>query len=783
MYGSILKRDLRRKKTMNLILFILIILAAMFIVGSVNNICSVTTAVDGYFEKAHVPDYWAGIFDEKMADQVMERAEKENWCAERQKLLYVEEKNVLVGEGETPVSRPTVFYSGDSRTNKVFTESDELLSEVKRGELYAPASLFGEGEGKLSEGVKVKIKLGEKEKTLTVKGKTKDALFGSSMLGFSRFMLHPDDYKELAEEVTESIYGISMYGDGADWLKEEIAEGNVSAYVTIDRGTAGMLYVMDMILAIIVVVVGVCLVLACMVVLRFTIRFTLSEEFREIGVMKAIGISNRKIRGLYIVKYCAISVAGACVGGCLGMPFGQLMLYQSSQNIIIETTAGPFLSIGCSLGVVVLNILFSYFCTKKIKKISPVAAIRNGENGERYRRKGILHLSRNQIVPVVFMACNDILSEFRRFISLLIIFTLGVLLLIIPVNTINTLQSDRMLGVFNMAFCDHVMDDGEVSYAENRKDIEQHLAEIKEKLGQRNIPANVYQEVMFRMSIAYGEEKCTSLAFQGVGDVTADQYEYLEGTPPEYEGEAAISHVIAKNIGASIGDTVEIDTGKERHEYMVTAIFQSMNNMGEGIRFYQEEPLDYGYVQGAWGIQIAYTDAPDHTELERRHEVLQELYPQSETYTAGQYVNVMMGDAAGQVKSVKTLILYVILILNMLVTLLMAKSFITKEKAQIAMMKAIGFRSKTLILWQMLRIAAVQVIAIVIGTAISAPASELSAGQVFRIMGASSVKFAIAPKEVFGVYPLAILAATCLASCLAALRIRKIKPSDAAGAE
>ena len=44
------------------------------------------------------------------------------------------------------------------------------------------------------------------------------------------------------------------------------------------------------------------------VILRFTIAFTLSEEFREIGVMKAIGIRNLKIRSLYLVKYAALSV-------------------------------------------------------------------------------------------------------------------------------------------------------------------------------------------------------------------------------------------------------------------------------------------------------------------------------------------------------------------------------------------------------------------------------------------------------------------------------------------
>lgn len=55
MYLRILKKDLKRKKTMNLILLIFIILAAMFIASSVGNMVTVFTALDAYFEKAHNP--------------------------------------------------------------------------------------------------------------------------------------------------------------------------------------------------------------------------------------------------------------------------------------------------------------------------------------------------------------------------------------------------------------------------------------------------------------------------------------------------------------------------------------------------------------------------------------------------------------------------------------------------------------------------------------------------------------------------------------------------------
>lgn len=75
-----------------------------------------------------------------------------------------------------------------------------------------------------------------------------------------------------------------------------------------------MCYVMDMIVAFTMLILSICLIIVSFVVLKFSITFTISEEFREIGVMKSIGISNFKIRSLYLTKYLVLAVVGAVVG-------------------------------------------------------------------------------------------------------------------------------------------------------------------------------------------------------------------------------------------------------------------------------------------------------------------------------------------------------------------------------------------------------------------------------------------------------------------------------------
>ncbi|MCI8929183.1 MAG: ABC transporter permease, partial [Lachnospiraceae bacterium] len=68
MYLRILKKDLKRKRAMNVILLVFIILASMFMSSGVSNIITVTSALDRYFEMADVPDYWA-MSENKSSDK------------------------------------------------------------------------------------------------------------------------------------------------------------------------------------------------------------------------------------------------------------------------------------------------------------------------------------------------------------------------------------------------------------------------------------------------------------------------------------------------------------------------------------------------------------------------------------------------------------------------------------------------------------------------------------------------------------------------------------------
>ncbi len=784
MYFRILKKDLKRKKTMNIILLLFLILATMFISSSMNNIISISTALDRYFEKANVPDYWIVIALDQEKEHFEEFARKGNYSYQGEELISFDLTNIKINNKKLEYNNTFSVSDVNATMTTIFDDNDQPITEVKPGEIYMTAEMLNRFH--IKQGDTLSIHDGEEKETFRIAGKTKDVLFGSGMVGQTRCLMNHSDFEKMKK--SEEVYLYEMYGvyeeDIDAFERQYVAEEIISVFNE-KQGTIQTMYLMDMIIAAVLLIVSICLIVISLVILRFTIVFTLHEEIREIGVMKAIGIKSHKIRGLYVSKYFMISLLGGILGFLLGVPFGQMMMSKTSQNIIVDGQSNLFINFLSTVITVGLVLLFSYRITRKINRFTPVVAIRRGSTGERFKRKAVLRLGRGHGKPAVFMAVNDIFCSIRKFAILALTFVLGNLIIIIPANTANTLKSDNLVSWFSIAESDlYIASDTLLKKTmQNEKAVDAMLEEDEARIRKKGIPARVYTECLFKISAVKGDKKCKSLAFQGRGGVATGEYTYLEGTAPALTNEVAITHVIADRIGAGIGDKITVRLGGEEKEYVVTALFQSMNNMGEGIRFSEKEDMDYQYFMGTFAIQIRYEDEPDEAERERRKGIIEKLFEDAHVYSGGEYIDNMLGGLSEQVDRITWLILLVVFGINILVTVLMMKTFLTKERGEIGMLKAIGFQNRTLILWQTLRIGVVMVISTLFAIVVSTPLTELSAGQVFRFMGAQSIQFEIRPWEVYVEYPFLSLVVTLIAGVLTAQTLRSIDTTEISNIE
>lgn len=784
MYLNILKKDLKRKKTMNIIVFIFIIMASAFISSSVNNLISISTAMDNYIEKSNLPDYSAFVaneYSDKLDEFILQNDSIQSEI--KNNITLLDQTNIKLNGKKISYVNPILAGNIDEPGYFIYNRNNENISSVKKGNILLTTELARSIGAKYGDIITVTNN--DFAIDLIYSESSKDIIFSSGMMGVTKFLLNNEDYNNLmSESELPSIIYIGYYTNNVELLENEFMKLGISAMLSGTKQLIKTTYTMDMVTAGTMLIVSVCLVLISIVILRFTIVFTLSEEFREIGVMKAIGIKNHKIRSLYIIKYLAISTIGAAIGFLIGIPFGNMLIKQVSENIVMSNSENYMINILCCVSVVFIVIGFCYMCTGKLKHFSAIDAIKNGSTGERYKKKSVLRLHKSNISSVPFMAVNDILSGLKNYIVLIIVFTIGIILVIIPINAINTLTSDKIVTWFSMVEADvFIVEETFLNVSSiDPHETKKRISDIKQNLTANNIPCKVFQETGYAFAISKGDKSSNGMSMQGTG-ISTDQYSYLAGTAPQNKSEVAITHLTADKIDAKIGDIIKINSGDKNQEVMVTAIYQSMVNMGYGARFHEDFILDDKNAVSKTAIQVKFTDEPSKSEVRRRIQIIKELYPNEKIQTGGVYASEMIGGTAEILISVKNFIVFMILVINILVTVLMVKSFITKETGEIGMLKAIGFRNNAIIHWQTFRIAIILIISTFLGAILSNPITKFSLNGVFEMMGANNMKFAINPLEVYIIYPLLIFTVTVFASFITSQQIRKISASETSNIE
>lgn len=102
-----------------------------------------------------------------------------------------------------------------------------------------------------------------------------------------------------------------------------------------------------------------------------------------------------------------------------------------------------------------------------------------------------------------------------------------------------------------------------------------------------------------------------------------------------------------------------------------------------------------------------------------------------------------------------------------------------KERGEIAVLKAIGFRNSQIISWQALRFVIICIISAVLAIALHLPIMKLAIDPIFTAMGAYfGIEYKIVPLELYCIYPALFLAITSAGAFLTAQHIRTVQTSE-----
>ena len=278
MIFRILSRDLKRKKSINLILFIFIIIASMLMAGSAYVLYTTSAAIDRMLDEANVADMTIIAFEKAgVTDQIEEWVESSDLVASYgvdEALLFMmdslqQDGKVIVEDQDAGTS----FLVSVPENNALLFDQDDRRLELSAGEIAIPMSFHKKYN--INIGQTLDFLADGEVRSFRVAHYTKDIVLGSEFSGITRFVLSKDDFSLYWMQDSNELAPLGIWSVESRPEVEYTALagqfGNRAIEVLAIMGTSNIVlsYFVSQLVAAVMIIVSTSLILIAFFILRF----------------------------------------------------------------------------------------------------------------------------------------------------------------------------------------------------------------------------------------------------------------------------------------------------------------------------------------------------------------------------------------------------------------------------------------------------------------------------------------------------------------------------------
>ncbi|MBR5420566.1 MAG: ABC transporter permease [Lachnospiraceae bacterium] len=366
------------------------------------------------------------------------------------------------------------------------------------------------------------------------------------------------DFKAFAEEASVNDLSGSVYA--------------ISYEETVSANELNM-----SLLSIIMMIMSAVIVIAILIMIRFRIVSDIQEQIVSIGVLEAIGYTSGQIAASYIAEYILIALVSSLVGIAPAMAMAKGLLKNAASGVGYGgSLAAPVLPVFICTAAVILFIgltAFSKACS--VRKYPPVMAFRKGIETHSFK-KTILPLEKTKGSVHVRLAVKDLFGNAKNHVGLTVCI-MACTVLALSGFVLGTFfgSPDRILG----SVCGHELCDIRIE-AVGDVEPEVFAGELEGMPEVRQVLTTA-SDIGVKAAFGDAENKSpdTSYHLEVYEDYSKTSTIVLtKGRLPEHENEVSATVQSAKMIGAEVGDTITLEHGKVKKDYVMTGIVNSAVN-------------------------------------------------------------------------------------------------------------------------------------------------------------------------------------------------------------
>jgi putative ABC transport system permease protein len=768
-YGRMIAGDFARNRSVTSVLVVLMMLSVVLATASAGTLVRLVGASSDLLTEAdapHVAQMHAGPFDQQVVDR---------WVAERDEVVHHQTMLMLTLDGAN------LFFDGEPQTasiqqnslvvpNRVrdllFDLDGRTITDVEPGTVLLP--VYYAVEHGLEAGDTVTITATDGFATdLTIVGFARDSIMNPAITSSKRLAVAPADLEDIRAHTGEVEHLVEFWLEdpttqSATFQKAYLDAGMPQTGPMVDAATFQMLTMIgDGIVAAVVILVAMLLLVVGLLCLRFSFLTAAEQDYREIGVLKAIGVAPRDVRRIYLSKYALLAAIAAVAGLVGGLALTPLLTRKITRYM--GSTSSPWNWIVPSLAAVVVFVvlvLFVVVLLRRFGRISAVTALRSGATSQQ-PRAARLRLHRSRMPVQIRLGTMDVVGRWPTYLLLFLVFAISAFIMIVPVNSATTATAPDFV---------HYMGIGNVDLRVDLRHADAGSGDtflsIVEQLEADPASTRIAPMITTRNDTIDRDGNAASLYVEN-GDHTRLPLRYADGRAPTQDTEIALSLLALNEAGRVVGDTLPVTASGEVRDLEIVGSYQDITYGGRTAK----AVLPNGDDEVMWyviGIELA--PGADATELAQAYS---DRFAPATVADIDRWLEQTLGPIAGQIGVTAAVAAVVALVLAVLMTVLFARMLLARDAGQIAIQRAIGADDAGLRQQYLTRILLVLVLGVVVGTLAANTLGERMFNLMFEAMyggfetlgqGTSRVDFVVNPLLAYLVLPAALLAAVTTAT-------------------
>lgn len=760
MFWKIVKNDFSRKKVITVAVFLFITMAVILGASATNITGNLIQSISQLKERAvpaDITQMHAGEYDQAEIDKFTKEQQEHIAMQETMVLLNFEGMNIHYDKNKTMAGTvQDISFVVQNKKFDFLLDLDNEKLEVKEGEVAVPIYFMVEYDLKIGDMITVEAEGYRKE--FVISEYVRDYEMNASLASSKRFVVNQVDYDEMLEKQTGELeylieFKLKENGDPQAVTTAYIEAGLPANGPTVGTTTFLMFNAMsDVAIAMVIILISILLIIISALCIKLSFLATIDEDLREIGVMKAMGISKKDIKKVYLTKYRAMSVAAGIIGYLLS--FAVVNMFSGNMRLYLSSDLSGNLKYGLSLiaplFVYVMIVMYCKKTLKRIDKISAVEALRSNIMERGTYRKYSFPLLKNKFFSTnIYMGLRDVGKRFKLYRLLLAIFVVSTFIVILPLNVYNTMNSPEFSTYMGIGKSDMRIDLRKTdTITEDFKKLQEDLqndSDIQKSAA--------YITCSYQVKNAEGSWDYISIE---TGDFSVFPLNYLEGRAPEGEGEISLSYANASGDGLNkkVGDEVVVNVAGTEKTMKVCGIYQDITNGGKTAK--ADPGLGLNEDAVLWYI-LSLDVAPD-VDISEKMDYYRNTYDSAQVNDIKEYTRQTLGNIIDQMDTVVIGGIAIALIIVVLITALFLKMLLSKDMSQIAIMRSAGLTSKDIKHQYMAGTLMVLVGGIILGVLASEYIGEFLVSTAMSSMGVAKIQFVNIAWQTWLLCPLALIA-------------------------